>query len=389
MATQLQQLPININNVINTVDQMKSKTFLVPQVPKIDIQPFLLTPRQIAKKSILIAGGVITSSGQVVTNIAGASQTTITSANVLGANLDQNAIPEAMSNYNVQFALNASQMIGQSITPESAHFAVYGKFKRDASGNLIDNEILDPDCVFQKLAMPDNHPTLTDIQVKVAKVLTVMKSLGIKEQDLLEDIAQSIMAIAASITAIASAVSIMPPGSGIPVAFSAFQGLMSNLINLISKVSGIAVDLEFLNYIPLIIQANKIDAIIGLLNAQLIAITVVLKTIDGLTKIIPSVPTPPGVGNQPGEPVTVEASAEPARKILNTQTDIKLSARASKGSWEYNYQWTGPNGFTSTDKEVTIKGGPFITTDYQVTVKDKKDSANSASATIRVEVVPA
>jgi len=121
-------------------------------------------------------------------------------------------------------------------------------------------------------------------------------------------------------------------------------------------------------------------------NAQIIAINTILATIDSLTKIIPSVPTPPGVGNEPGAPVSVEATAVPDIKPYNVPVDIELSAKASNGSWEYDYQWRGPNNFSATGKKVIINKGPYITTEYTVTAIDKKDSANTASATVLVRV---
>lgn len=385
--TEAEKLPKNVNELIDRVVELKSKTFMVPPIPKIDITKMLLTKRQIAKKILLVSAGAISATGQAVYSAAAVSQSTITSANVLGADIPSDGVDNVMSNYDVNFALNASQMIGQAMTPEAAHFIVYGKFKRNADGTLIDNEVLDPDCVFHKLAMPDTHPSMTEIQVMIAKVQKLLKMLSIKQQDMLDDIAQALISIPASITSIAAAAAILPPGAGIPVAFSAFQGLIANIMNIVSKISGVAVDLEYLNYIPLLVEAQKLDAILGLVNAQIIAINTILATIDGLTKIIPSVPTPPGVGNEPGNPVVVEASAAPNVKIRNVPVDIKLSAKASNGSWDYNYQWSGPNNFYETGKDVIIKGGPYATSEYTVVAIDKKDSANKSSATVLIEVL--
>lgn len=383
--TQAEQLPKNIDKILEKVYELKSKTFFTPPVAVIDIKPMLLTKRQIAKKIILVSAGVISDIGQAVPAIEGAVQSTITSANQLGADIP-NENSSIQSNYDVQFALNASQMIGKAMTPEAAHFIVYGKFKRDANGRLIDNEILDPDCVFTKLAMPDTHPTMSEIQIKINNVTKFLRMLGIKQQDLLDAIAQSMIAIPASITAIASAVAILPPGAGIPVAFSAFQGLIANIMSLVSKVSDVTIDMEYLNYLPLLVEAQKLDSVLGIVNAQLIAIHTILSTIDNITKIIPSVPTPPGVGDTPGDPVTVEATANPGRVIIGSPQDVKLSAKASNGSWEFNYTWYGPGGFKSTEQNVIIIGGPVATTTYQVKAVDKKDASNSATSEITIFV---
>jgi hypothetical protein len=387
MATQIQQLPTNIDKLLDTVYKLKEKSFLVPPIPKIPIQTYLMTPRQIAKKIILVSSGAITAAGDILQASSNDTNTIITSASALGADIPNN---NPMNNYDTQFALNASQMIGQIVTPESAHFIVYGKFKRDVDGNLIDNEIKDPDCVFTKLAMPSSHPTFTEIQVMIMKVTRTLTLLPIKQKDMLDDIAQAMIAIPASIVSIASAAAILPPGAGIPVAFSAFQGLMANIMNVVAKISGVATEcnIEYLNYLPLLVEAQKIDALIGIINAQLIAINTILMTIDGLTKIIPSVPTPPGVGNQPGEPVTLEVKANPTSVTHDIKQNVTLSATASKGSWEYNYQWLDNTGkVLATKKDLVIIDGPFTTTTYTCKVTDKKDSANSVSSDITVLVI--
>jgi len=390
MATQLEQLPINIEKLMDKVYKLTSKTFLVPPMPSIDIKPFLMTDRQIAKKIILITAGSITAAGKIIETGTVAAGSTVAGANTLGAGINPSGLNNVTNSNEMAMAMNASRMLGQYVTPESAHFIVYGKFKRDANGKLIDNEIQDPDCVLTKIAMPSSHPTMSSIKVMISQVTKVLKMMGIKQAQLLDDIAQSTIAIAASITSIASAAAILPPGAGIPVAFAAFQGLMANIMALVAKIPGVTQDMEYLNYLPLLVEVEKIDAVIGLVNIQIIALNTILSTIDGLTKILPSVPTPPGVGNEPGNPVTIEVTATPnsiTRGVPVGGQDVTLKATASNGSWEFDYNWSGPNGFNWDEKEVTIQGGPFETSTYTCTATDKKDSANSASGSVTVTVI--
>lgn len=381
--TQAEQLPKNIDKLIEKIYELKEKTFFAPPVPKIDIDSMILTKRQIAKRMILLSGGIISSAGTTIVSLDNSKNTILTSFNMMGADVPNPS--SVLDDYETQFALNASQVIGKAITPESAHFIIYGKFKRDSNGNLIDNEILDPDCVLKELAMPETHPTMTEIGVMIKKTIKALRMLGIKQQELLDDIAQTMIAIPSSVTAIASAAVILPFGAGIPVAFSAFMGLMSNIMNLVSKISGLAIDIENLTYLPIII-GDKADSIIGIINTQLIAIITILSTIDGLTKIIPRVPIPPGVANQPGEPIEIEASVSPEIIQYGQSTNVYLSVRASKGSWEYDYKWRGTDGFYAEGKNVTIVGGPLTTTIYEVTVTDKKNKSNISKAEVRVEV---
>lgn len=383
--SQIDQLPKNISNLIDNVYKLKEKTFLVPPVSKIDITNSLMTKRQIAKRMILISTGALTATGSIITAEMAGAQTVVGGANATGANINTEGLNQASND--VSMATNAARMLGQFTTPESAHFIVYGKFKRDADGNLIDDEVSDPDCVLQKIAMPHGHPTFASIQVIITQVVKVLKMLGIKEQDLLDAIAQAMIAIPASIVSIASAAAILPPGAGVPVAFSAFQGLMATIMNLVTKVAEVTDNIEYLNYLPLVVKPEMLDPILVNVNATLIALNTVLGTIEAVTKMIPSVPTPPGVGNKPGNPITVEATAKPNSIVIGKPKDVLLKATGNGGSWEYNYQWSGPNRFTSNLNQVTIKGGPFETTTYSCTVTDKKDSANSATADVIVTVL--
>jgi hypothetical protein len=380
MSTQAELLPGNIKKLKEKAIDMKGKTFIVPSMPKLDITPLLLTKRQAAKKRLLIASGVISAAGTTVIAVQNDVEQTVSATSAL----DGSPSP-IKKNYDVAYAANAARMIGAKMTPEAAHFIIYGKFKRDANGQLIDNEIEDPDCVFTKLAMPDTHPTLGEIDKMVDDLVKALNMMGIRQAELIQDIAQFIISVPATVTAIASAAVILPPGSGIPTAFATFQAFMQNLMNLASRLGDFSEDIHFLNYLPLLIEAQKIDSIIGIVNIQINAIYTLLCAIDTLLNVIPSVASPPGLGGTPGDPVTVEVKAEPSKIRVGVAQDVKLTASATNGSWEYTYKWTGPDGVISTDKNVTILDGPYVTTTYTCIVTDKKDNTNSTSANVTVE----
>lgn len=383
MATQVEQLPVNIKKLMDKAIELKGKTFLVPPMPKIDIKPMLLTKRQAAKKILLISGGVLTAAGEAVSAGQQAVEGTITAASAL------DGTPSSIkTNFDVEFEANAARMIGAKMTPESAHFIVYGKFKRDANGNLIDNEVLDPDCVFTKLAMPDTHSTFADIEKMVDDLLKAISMMGIRQAEIIQDIAQFMISLPSTIVAIASAAVILPFGAGVPTAFAAFQAFMQNLMNMVSRFGDFAQDLQFLNTLPLLVEAQKIDSIVGIINVQINAIYVLLNSIDTLLGIIPSVPSPPGLGGTPQEPVAVELKAEPNVLPYGVRENVYLKANASKGSWEYNYEWSDQSGIISTDKDVTIIDGPYITTTYTCKVTDKKEPSNTITSSILVERIP-
>lgn len=390
MPTQAEQLPNNIDKMIGKIDTLKEKTFLVGGIPKINIKDALLTPRQMAKKWILFGSGVLSVTGQLVEKLGDSAEQVMSSTADLSGNgvNPNNDVSKTMDSYEMRYALNASQMLGQVMTPEAAHFIVYGKFKKDANGNLIDNEINDPDCVLTEIAMPDSHPTFKEIMLLVKKIARGLKLLGYKQGQLLDEVAQAGISIPASITAIAAAAVILPPGAGVPVAFSAFQSMVSTIMNLLSKISELdCEEIESLNYIPILIEAQKIDAIMGLINAQIIAINAVLDAIDGVTKIIPSVPSPPGQGGTPPDPLKVEVKILPdPPQLLN---NVVLSATANGGSWEYTFNWKTTNDGYNTELSNTEQCTLYQLDqdiDIKLTVKDKK-TGDKVVKTIPIRVL--
>ena len=192
------------------------------------------------------------------------------------------------ASYDMAFAANAASMLNQVITPETAHLIVYGKIKRAADGTIIDNEVLDPDCVLHKFAMPDNHPSLSQIKELKNLVVKALKMLFAKYQDIIDDVAQAMISIPANITAMISAAAILPPGSGLPVAFAALQTLISTIMNLVQKVAPIPDYLHYLDNLPMLIPMEALNAILVSLNVTLTALLTILDTVDAVSKLIPS-----------------------------------------------------------------------------------------------------
>ena len=285
LPPQVAALQTNVNKIIERIYKLKEKTFLTPSIPKLDIEPHLMTERQIAKKIILVTSGAATASGQILSQELNQTQNIVGKANSLGANINTQPINKA--SYDAAFAVNAATMLNQVITPETAHLIVYGKIKRGADGAIVDNEVEDPDCV-GSLGMPANHPTLADIRDIKNQLIKAIKMLGIKQQDLIDDIAEAMISIPASISAMVSAVAILPPGSGLPVAFAAFQTLISTIMTLVQKVVPIPDYLHYMDKLPILLKPEMLDAILGTLNVGLTAILTILDTIDAVAKLIPS-----------------------------------------------------------------------------------------------------
>jgi hypothetical protein len=281
---QVENLTKNVKKLTQTIYDLKKKSFLSPPIPQIDIASIAMTPRQIAKKVILVSCGSISAAGEITQNTANAS---INAAGALG---DPNAVKasEAINSPEALSAFTGARMLKSVVTPESAHLIVYGKLMRDANGKLVDNEVLHPECVFDGLAMPKTHPTLQDVQKYVMLADRAVKMIGIKNQDLLDDIAQAMISIPANITAMVSAAALMPPGAGIPVAFAAFQNLIQVIMGLTMKITELLGVLPDLEYIPLVLPKEQIDVVLIPVNVILSALITIMSTINGVTSMIPS-----------------------------------------------------------------------------------------------------
>ena len=82
-----------------------------------------------------------------------------------------------------------------------------------------------------------------------------------------------------------------------------------------------------------------------------------------------------------GGPLAVNAIALPSSICYGTTT--QLQAFGSGGAGNYTYNWTGPNGFTSTLPDPTVQ--PAVTSTYNVTVFD---GYNTSSGSVTVTVIP-
>jgi hypothetical protein len=85
--------------------------------------------------------------------------------------------------------------------------------------------------------------------------------------------------------------------------------------------------------------------------------------------------------NIAGGPLAVNAVANPSAICYGASTQIQ--AFGSGGAGSYTYQWTGPNGFTSTLQNPTV--APTVTSTYQVAAFD---GYNITTASVTVTVIP-
>ncbi len=202
---------------------------------KINWEDYFMTPRQIAKKIALVSS--------------------ITQTDSAG-----NEIP---------------------VDEKSIHISIYGKYLVGSNGDVVDNEIKYPECVDKNRGMSDNHPTMKDKIPNMKKdIKNSFRILKIKTTQLEEATKLASKQIVAGTAAAASALVLLPIGSGLPTAIPALQSIVVAINNLQKSVLEIIPLLGPLVNVPLVVGAAFLDTVLGLVNAVLIAITALLKVID-------------------------------------------------------------------------------------------------------------
>ncbi|CDK30306.1 immunoglobulin domain-containing protein [Candidatus Babela massiliensis] len=81
----------------------------------------------------------------------------------------------------------------------------------------------------------------------------------------------------------------------------------------------------------------------------------------------------------------LSVSVSPSLESVCVGSTITLTANVSGGTTPYSYQWTGPNGFTSTVNPLVINNATLSNAGlYQVTVTDTNNCSGSSSSVVNV-----
>jgi hypothetical protein len=278
------------------------------------------------------------------------------------------------------------------ITEENAQLIVYGKlyYKDD---KLYDNDKLDPNCVLQPTdedyailgpSLDENSPIGDEIKKMKEESIQSVKELGIKLQELIVAQIQCLTEIISAITSIAASIAIMPPGSGLPVAFASLQTMLSSIKRLQSKVGEILPYLKPLEYLTLLLPASAsgvislVSGILVVLNTTTLGDTGIAGVLSKLTGAGSALPT-----ELPKQELKIEPKATKPLLIRNIDKETTLKAGATGGDWQYTYSWSSdPVGFDSVDSEPTVS--PMSTTIYYVKVKDSTGQTKDGQITIEV-----
>lgn len=177
-------------------------------------------------------------------------------------------------------------------TRKAIHMTVYGKYLVE-NGQLIDDEVARPDCVetrkgknFRK-PMDERHPMLKETYKKMTKELkNSINRLSDKVNEISEQVKHANIQIVTATSAIATSATIQPAGSGIPVAVTAAQSIVTTVFALIAKVGEILPFLGPLMTIPLLIAAEAIEGILIGVNMLLSVINITVATVVVLKRLI-------------------------------------------------------------------------------------------------------
>ena len=279
-----------------------------------------------------------------------------------------------------------------------AHLTVYGKLLFDTNGRLIEDNIRFPECLAKSGEgegginfMADTSPMLEDIKNMKNEFNIAIAGLRIKGGEIFQAFIDMNIQLVLAVTTLASCVTIMPPGSGLPTAVSTIKAIPAAFLSFQTRLIQIIPFLKPLSYVTVLV-GEQANALISALDSILLIFKTPFEIIDtvlGLvTALAGSTPPVPGVGNAPPEPMEVKPTAEP--EIISFYEsglkDIILKANASKGSWKFTYNWSSDTGRFSSigeDKKEVVDR-PSVTTKYTVTVTDSNGDSKSSDVMVLV-----
>ena len=291
------------------------------------------------------------------------------------------------------------QLITEGMDEETAHLSVYGILLYNNVNKIIDDEISHPECYDEsKSSIKKNHKIREKLKEIKKDVSTSIKQLGIKTGEISDESIRLSIESSSAVITMASSPSIFPPGSGLPVAFSAVLSIFSSLQSFQTKIVQILTILKPLKYISILLPESKIPLItdptinaIKIINGSLTTTNATVKTITSLKSTLmgsssssPSIP--PGIGNKPFDPIKLNITAD--QSTINVGESSKIGVVATKGSWEYTYSWGILNSQTFHSDKKQIRVSPIITTTYTIKVTDSKGNSKKGQITIIVANLP-
>jgi len=292
---------------------------------------------------------------------------------------------------NIDGVTSSLTELNESLSPDMFNIDIESQFMSDdevlkkmiiSQSSSIPEERIGDDTADQIVAAyPKNHPTRTFIKDKKKEVKTAAKELGFKGKELTDGITQLTIETIASFVTIGSSAVIMPPGAGVPTAFSAVQGLFASLKAFQTKLNQLQPVLEPLKYVEMLVPEGS--SIISSINTALGAVNGIVSGVAGVTAPISTVQSllgstsVPGVNAPPGpidSPVLVWGNNN--NQAVAAGTAVWIGSNPKGGDWKYKYWWTADNPndpiINSNAKAVTVY--PTKTTKYSVGVSNEDGS---------------
>ena len=217
------------------------------------------------------------------------------------------------------------------ITEDRVQLIVYGKIYDKKPGlptdtilTLWDNDKSDTNCVSKPTdkhyipPLDKNAPMMKEVLNKKEQLRKSMQELGIFAGQLAITQPTAMVQIVATTTSIASSLVIMPPGSGLPVAFASLLTMMNVIRKIQESIGAILPFLEPLQFLSLLLPASA-QPIVGQVNAIITILMVYIgligKLIEGFLGLISKLTSKfPGLGTDkvtvPTVPLTVSPTAD-------------------------------------------------------------------------------
>lgn len=295
-----------------------------------------------------------------------------------------------------QVAKKLLLMQGQAFNPpleeEDAQLIVYGKvYYKD--GKLFDNDLVDPACVakpgdddFQP-PLDKNHPMWKDTEEKIKKLKDDLIQFGIKLSEFLASLPEMIITIALSLVSLVSSMIVLPFGAGIPTALTTVQTMMQTIKELQSKTAAFLPYLDIVQLISLLLpkEGQIILTPINIIFQLLTGIIGILTTILGLLGSVTELFSKTKKASDEQE-LKVETKCEP--ESIPRGGTSKLTAIATGGDWNYTYQWIDTSGSViSSSAEASVS--PRITTEFKCKTTDGKGTISESSTKVTVVLTPA
>jgi len=241
---------------------------------------------------------------------------------------------------------------GRSFNPplseEDAQLAIYGKVYYK-NGKLYDNDLKDTVCVSQpddvdyEPSMDENHPMWQKIIAQEKELKFNLTQLGIKLGEFTFALPNAIAVIAVSLVALVSSAIILPFGAGLPTALSAVLTMITAIKQLQSKTAEILPLLVVLDLIALLLPSDaqaiiaQITAVFAIFLGIIAALSIVLGLLDKILSKFSK-----AKAKMESIPLKIAPKAEPSN--VSKGETVNLTANATGSDWNFTFEWTDIDG---------------------------------------------